>query len=112
MRRMHRDFLKRLLLAVGPQRRDHRIGSQNVIQSHGVVHACLVPMLARLHQRHAFRKSANSCRGVNPADIPVPAAVYDIDATVASVSENHHRRAGHIQLGDRIANAQIMQAAG
>ena len=47
-------------------------------------------------------------RRVDPADISVRPTVDQIDPSVAGMSEDHHRRAGHIEFHDGFAHRELL----
>ena len=113
------NFLKRLFLAVGFQRRNDGIRCEKVVNDHDEPVWCNSRAERFRPDRVAARKSLNPFRGsrqggrrVYPPNVAVATAVYDVHPAIASVSENQHRRAGEIEFRDRIAHTQIMQGAG
>src|SRR5579864_235509 len=51
-------------------------------------------------------------RRIDPAEMPVGAAVDDIDAAMGGVPEHQNRGAGHVELGHRVADRELLQAGG
>jgi len=49
---------------------------------------------------------------IDPAEMPVGAAVNDIDAAMRGVPEHHNGRAGHVEFRHRIADRQLFQLGG
>ena len=50
-----------------------------------------------------------SCRRIDPAEMSVGAAIYDVDAAMRGVAEDEHQSAAHVELYHRIADRQPLQ---
>ena len=51
-------------------------------------------------------------RRIDPAEMPVGAAVDDIDAAMGGVPEHQNRGAGHVEFRHRVADRELLQAGG